>query len=204
MTNRVVITFVKNAVLGTVKTRLASTIGDNNALVIYKKLLTITERAIRNTNADHRIYFSAEIDQNLWNGLDKFAQRGENLGQRMENAFNECFDAGYDKVVIVGSDLPDLDSDIIEQALQELDMQDVVIGPSLDGGYYLLGQRKMHPFLFREMPWSQEALLEQTIKKMKDHSVAFSLLKPMNDIDNMDDLKKSSLYQEVKHLAELK
>lgn len=201
MTNRVVITFVKNAVLGTVKTRLADTIGDENALTIYKKLLQITEDAIRHTKSDHRIYFSSEIDNNLWKGLDKFTQRGADLGERIQNAFQECFDAGYEQVVIVGSDLPDLDSAIIEEAFENLDSNDVVIGPSLDGGYYLLGQSKMHSFIFEDMAWSQENLFDQTIDKLISSENKYSLLKSLNDIDTIEDLKNSSLYSEVKHLT---
>ena len=105
----------------------------------------------------------------------------------MQNAFQECFDAGHDKVVIIGSDLLDLSEDIINEALLKLDDNDTVIGPAEDGGYYLLGLNKPFLEVFDIKDWGTETVYKQTVEKLFSKKVY--VLKTLNDIDYVEDLK---------------
>ena len=108
MTDTLVIVFVKNIKLGTVKTRLAKTIGDYGAFEVYTELVKITQKATAKLNTDKRIYFSNAIVDDQWNNEFKAIQQGADLGERMLNAFKDGFSAGYKKIVLIGSDLPDI------------------------------------------------------------------------------------------------
>jgi hypothetical protein len=105
----------------------------------------------------------------------------------MHNAFEVLFMSGYNKVIIIGSDLLDLNSEIIEHAIKTLDNNDVVLGPAEDGGYYLLGLKRLYPELFQNKAWGTETVREDTLADLKNKTV--SLLKPLNDIDTFDDMK---------------
>ena len=137
--------FVRNPQLGTVKTRLAATVGDKVALEIYIELMRHTAEVTHKVSADKKVFYSEKIEQyDVWTEMNfsKALQTKGNLGQRMENAFRTAFEKGYKKVLIVGSDLYSLKTSHIEKALHQLDKKEVVIGPAQDGGYYLLGLKK--------------------------------------------------------------
>lgn len=182
--------FVKNPVAGKVKTRLAKDIGKENALSIYRSLLQHTASVCTKVAAPKSIYFSEKIVENsLWKqpSFSRYVQEGENLGIRMENAFREAFERGRKKVVIIGSDLYDLREDLIEEAFLKLENNDVVIGPAEDGGYYLLGLKEVVPGIFDNKAWGSSSVLEATLKDLRGYNVA--LLRELNDVDNLDDLK---------------
>jgi rSAM/selenodomain-associated transferase 1 len=138
MTDTLVIVFVKNIKLGTVKTRLAKTIGDYGAFEVYSELVKITESATSKLAIDKRIYFSNAIVDTKWQNHYKAVQQGADLGERMLNAFKDGFEAGYKKIVLIGSDLPDINETHIKKGFEALDNSDIVFGPAEDGGYYLL------------------------------------------------------------------
>jgi rSAM/selenodomain-associated transferase 1 len=200
MSKKLVLVFIKNAVPGKVKTRLAKDLGNDLACDIYKKLLSITDQAISNVACDSIVYYGETIENEGWDTSAKKVQSSGNLGDRMLHAFTESFAVGYEQVIIVGSDLPDLSSEIISDAFAKLNDSDLVIGPAEDGGYYLLGQKAVNTSIYEDMPWSQENLLEITLGKLKQENKSVALLQPLNDVDNIEDLKKSSLYNEVKSL----
>jgi len=193
MPKQLLIIFVKNIVLGKVKTRLAKTIGNQKAFNIYKELVSITEQATKNIPIEKHIYFSDEIINSKWVNDDKFVQNGNNIGHRMSNAFKASFDQGYEQIILVGSDLPDITSDIILDGFKALNQNKIVFGPAEDGGYYLVGMNTYTPTLFQNKPWSQSNLLETTLQQLKD----YTLLTELNDIDTIDDLKKSSLNSQL-------
>ncbi|TXE06183.1 glycosyltransferase [Seonamhaeicola algicola] len=195
MSKELIIVFVKNAQLGKVKTRLAKTIGNKNALFIYNTLVGITKNAINNLNISKRIYFSETIENNTWPNTEAYVQNGNNLGQRMQNAFTEAFADGYERVVLIGSDLPDINKSIIQNALTKLENNTCVFGPADDGGYYLIGLSKMTPSVFKNKPWSQPNLLQETTKELQENNITFSTLETLNDIDTFDDLKASTFYK---------
>jgi hypothetical protein len=119
-------------------------------------------------------------------------QQGTDLGERMEHCLSQAFSAGFLRAVLIGSDLPDLPLDIIDEAFASLQRVDTVLGPALDGGYYLIGFTKdgFAPEIFWGMPWGTKAVLQQTIDMLKNHRQTTHLLPSWEDIDNLEDLKK--------------
>ncbi|ALJ05064.1 hypothetical protein APS56_07955 [Pseudalgibacter alginicilyticus] len=194
MTKELIIVFVKNIKLGKVKTRLAKTIGNQGAFEVYTELVKVTETATKDITTDKRIYFSDAIVDNQWKNNYKTVQQGEDLGKRMKNAFKKGFDDGYKRIVLIGSDLPDINSKHIQNGLNALNDNEVVFGPAEDGGYYLIGLNKLYPFIFENKPWSQTHLLKDTLHELQQKNIPYSLLQTLNDIDTFEDLKASNFY----------
>jgi uncharacterized protein len=191
-TQNLLMVFIKNPVKGTVKTRLATTIGEDKALAIYEALLEITLQALKGSDAQKAVFYSGYRADDTWlkNGFLQFIQHGHDLGARMEHAFDTAFSTGYQKVVIVGSDCPALSSSLVAEAFEKLDTHDVVIGPAEDGGYYLLGMKTLHPDLFRNKTWSTARVLPQTEQDLDRLGLRYHLLSELTDIDEEKDLKK--------------
>lgn len=117
-------------------------------------------------------------------------QRGESLGDRLEAAFRDSFDAGYERVVAVGTDQPYIPNDFLREAFDRLDDADVTIGPAEDGGYYAIGLRSMRSELFRDMPWSTPQLFEITCARAKESGLHLETLPPWYDVDDLDALRR--------------
>lgn len=182
------IVFVKNPVSGKVKTRLAKTIGNENAFLVYHELLRITENATRQLKNCHvQVYFSENREEDTWQGCEKFIQQGNDLGEKMQFAFEQGFTLGFKNIVLIGSDLPEISSDIIQKAFDALKANDIVFGPSEDGGYYLVGMKVLHHEIFKNKPWSTPNLLEVTLKQLEGHK-SVCCLTELNDIDEYEDL----------------
>jgi uncharacterized protein len=191
------IIFTRNPELGKCKTRLAVTVGDASALEIYKFLLKHTANISANVKADRFVYYSEERRKNdLWNDdiFNKKVQKGDDLGIRMENAFNEVFALGYERAIIIGSDMLDLTSEDINEAFQKLASNSFVLGPAEDGGYYLLGMKTTKPEIFRNKNWGTATVREATLADLKTESVA--LLAEKNDIDYYDDVRYIEEFQQ--------
>ncbi len=189
--------FTRNPELGKAKTRLAKTVGDETALEIYKFLLEKTCNVSAKVTADKAVYYSVKVRyKDIWdeNSYQKHQQVGEDLGIRMLHAFKNGFDAGYQKVLIIGSDLYDLTSEIIESAFVELDTNDVVIGPAEDGGYYLLGMNSLHTAIFKNKDWGTSSVRKDTLADLKDKKV--HLLQELNDVDVFEDIKHHPAFQQ--------
>jgi uncharacterized protein len=190
------IIFTRNPELGRCKTRLTKTIGDKAALEIYKHLIKHTVNTSKKSNADKYVFYSENITkEDFWNPeiFKKKLQYGNDLGARMENAFTELFQLGYEKVIIIGSDLLDLTTQHINDAFNLLNKTDIVIGPAKDGGYYLLGMKTLHATIFKNKDWGTSSVLNDTINDIQN--CTFSLLEALNDIDTFEDVKP---YQELK------
>lgn len=190
--SELLIAFVKNPELGKVKTRLAKDIGNNEALAVYQKLLETTIEAAQGCRADVRFYFSNSVDENIWPKGQSKIQSGDDLGEKMKNAFQDGFSEGYERIVIIGSDLPNMSSALIDKSFQSLSFMDTVIGPASDGGYYLLGMKKMIPELFENIRWSTSEVLETTLERLTQKKESYFLLEMKNDIDTKEDLINSS------------
>jgi hypothetical protein len=197
MPKQLLIIFVKNIKLGKVKTRLAKSIGDEAALEIYKKLISITEKATKNLFVDKHIFYSSIIDDTQWNNSIKFIQKGNDIGERMSNAFKNGFSLGYEQIILVGSDLPDISEFIIQQGFKALSNKPFVFGPAEDGGYYLIGMTKYHSYIFKDKPWSHSNLLNKTLTELDYNNQPYTLLETLNDIDTFEDLKQSFLINEI-------
>ena len=191
MSNSLIMVFVRNPELGRVKTRLAKTIGDQAALEIYEILSKHTAKIISEIDSDKLIFYSEKIqDNDIWTVINckKQIQTKGDLGQKMLDAFQYGFSLGYKKIIIIGSDLYSLRPKHIESAFEQLENYDVVIGPALDGGYYLLGLNSVIPEIFKQKQWSTSSVLKETLSDLKEFNV--NLLEPLNDIDTYEDLKK--------------
>ncbi|AFL85260.1 hypothetical protein Belba_2717 [Belliella baltica DSM 15883] len=192
---KALIVFQKNPVLGKVKTRVAATLGEKQALEIYLQLLRHTYKMINQLQEiDTFIYFSEKIDSDLdeifVEEVQFRVQNGADLGSRMKNAFEEVFNEGYEKAVIIGTDCPEITVSIIHDAFEKLDLTDVVFGPAEDGGYYLLGKKKIDSALFDNMTWSHKNVLSDSIKRLNLKQQTFTLLEMLSDIDNEADWER--------------
>lgn len=183
--------FVKNPIAGTVKTRIARTVGDEQAVEIYRHLLAYTQQITQLLTCHRVVYYGDFINESDgWNGYARAQQTGHDLGERMLNAFREQLALGAGKAVIIGSDCLDITADHIERAFRALDAADVVIGPARDGGYYLLGMKQLHPFLFENMPWSQPELRQLTELAILQNDLTFERLDELADIDEWSDYEQ--------------
>ena len=194
MSSRLLLIFLRNPVPGSVKTRLAASVGDAKALEIYNKLIEHTVEASRQVDTDIQLWYSSFVDQkDRFDGkrFRKRLQQGGDLGARMWVAFQEGFTEGYAKIAVIGSDCPDISPEILESAFSRLDENEVVLGPSEDGGYYLIGMSSRFPFLFQEMMWSTPDVLPETIRRLEERSISYGLLPELNDIDTVEDLEQS-------------
>ena len=199
MNKDLLIVFVKNIKLGKVKTRLAKTIGNQDAVDVYKILVNKTEEVTTSITVDKHICFSDEIDSTKWNNNFKTAQKGNDLGERMKNAFNNGFKKGYNNIILIGSDLPDISETILINAFKKLESNDTVFGPAEDGGYYLVGMKQLHDCIFDNKAWSTSNLLNDTLEELKSQSISVELLRTLNDIDTFEDLITSSIYKTTLH-----
>lgn len=195
-----IIIFIKNPALGKVKTRLAATLGDQKALEIYQRLLDVTRKTVTKVNAKYHLFYSDVIDMDDdWDiqDFDKYLQQGNDLGERMSAAFRNIFSqndaSALQKVVIIGSDCPALTPDILEMAFTILGDSDVVVGPTFDGGYYLLGLKEYHPALFENISWSTDAVYQETNDKARELQLNIADLPTLSDIDNEADWNKALL-----------
>jgi rSAM/selenodomain-associated transferase 1 len=189
--NEAIIIFVRHPELGKVKTRLAATIGNENALKVYQFLLKHTYSLIKDLPLHVYVYYAGEIiKDDLWDGnnINKKQQTGNDLGEKMRNAFNEVFSIGYTKVVIIGSDCYELTEGIINQSFDEMDNAETVIGPAKDGGYYLLGMKEPIKNIFENIEWSTDTVFKKTMKKISEKKITVSILDELNDVDTEDDI----------------
>tara|TARA_R110000868_G_scaffold81946_1_gene231679 strand:+ start:1121 stop:1726 length:606 start_codon:yes stop_codon:yes gene_type:complete len=199
MNTNALIIFTRNPELGKVKTRLAKTIGNEKALEVYRDLLSHTMKVTEIIDCDKFVFYDKNIELNdIWSNdlFEKKIQFGVDLGAKMQNAFQELFNLGYKKCIIVGSDLFDLQAKHITEAFDKLERNDTVIGPAEDGGYYLLGLQQIIPALFSNKNWGTETVLKDTLKELSSYSVEF--LETLNDIDTFEDLEKSKYYNHSK------
>ncbi len=190
--SRKLLIFTKNLIPGTVKTRISVVKGDQIALKVYQKLLEYTNQITKEIDCDKIVFFNNYIEKNgIWDDsiFEKKMQAPGNLGMKMATAFenelnNNC------KVLLIGSDCPNLNKEIVEEAFNALENHDVVIGPAEDGGYYLIGMKKFQSFIFDGMPWSENDLFDKTIKKLQQNKQKTYILDAKSDVDFWEDFEK--------------
>lgn len=193
MKKAALIIFQKNEELGKVKTRLAVTVGEEKALEIYRILISYTYQVIQDLPLTTYIFFSNFIPNSVADIPSNFVlrlQEGENLGERMSNAFQLLFKSGYQRILILGTDCAQLESRHIKDAIQKLDEKDVVIGPAEDGGYYLLGMKKSTTSLFEGIEWSTSQVFSQTIEKLTRAELSYGIIETLSDVDVEEDWEK--------------
>ncbi|MGF1529800.1 MAG: TIGR04282 family arsenosugar biosynthesis glycosyltransferase [Puniceicoccaceae bacterium] len=188
--------FLKAPQLGQVKTRLAATTGALVATEIFRATASASVRAIPSSWEVVISYTPPQAEQTMRQWLDPLRpalsyrpQHEGDLGNRLNRAFEEANPSTRQPVFAIGGDCPDLSPKIFEQALETLQESDCVLGPALDGGYYLIGTRAHHPILFSGIPWSTEEVLAKTCANATRSGLKTILLEPLPDIDTEEDLK---------------
>jgi rSAM/selenodomain-associated transferase 1 len=192
------IIFIKNPIKGKVKTRIAATTGDEEALHIYLQLLDFTRHLTTKIDCQRFLFYSDFIEKNdNWNNdfFEKNTQYGDGLGDRMKNAFEFIFLKNIKKALIIGSDCAELNETIINDAFHSLDQHDFVLGPADDGGYYLLGMSDFSPTVFDHITWSSDEVLSKTIENIVFLNKKHFLLPVLSDTDTEED------WLRVKHLC---
>lgn len=204
MGNSLLLIFTRNPELGKCKTRLAAKVGDTAALDIYEFLLQHTVSFTKNLAVEKWVFYSEDIWENdIWDNYTytKKVQQGPDLGMRMLNAFEQGFKAGFEKIIIIGSDMYQLSQTDMEEAFSRLDDHDVVLGPAEDGGYYLLGMTALKKEVFQDKTWGTDTVLSNTLQDLRSESVF--MLPEKNDVDHYEDIKDIEAFQPfLKHMKE--
>jgi uncharacterized protein len=186
---------------GKVKTRLIPALGAVGAATLHQRMVEHTMaqvnalRSLRTLRVEVWFTGSSIAQMQEWLGTDVNyqPQPAGDLGNRMRSAFKTAFSEGYTSAVIVGTDCPDLSSIILEQSFSALERHNLVLGPAIDGGYYLIGLRRLVPELFEGISWSTAEVLRQTLAIAHQLELTSMLLPYLSDIDLPSDLEKSSV-----------
>ncbi|MFK7755884.1 MAG: TIGR04282 family arsenosugar biosynthesis glycosyltransferase [Flavobacteriales bacterium] len=193
MEHHVLAIMAKSPEKGKVKTRLAETIGDDDALVVYKNLLSYTIREANCALWETTVYWAGNFknDVNI-HDFKSTSQKGDDLGERMSYGFTQEFENGAERVVMIGADCAEITMQHIERAFGMLKIHDVVIGPATDGGYYLIAMNEIHNELLNAVPWSTEHVLETTKELAEENHLSIGYLETLSDVDHASDLEKHS------------
>jgi len=191
-----IILFVKVPARSQVKTRLAAALGEEAALELYQRFVQDILDTLEQTGIPVMICYYPPDNRNAvagWLGPEQqyLPQEGRDVGERMENAFRQAFNRGFSRVVLIGSDIPDLPAPLIKEALAALHMHDAVIGPARDGGYYLIGFRNdtFFPGVFSGIAWSTGTVFRSTMQAFEKAGQRVHELPLWQDVDTIEDLK---------------
>lgn len=194
--NSCVLLFAKSPIKGQVKTRLAAQTGEDFAVELYKCFVEDLISLVESLDVQLKLCFyppNTKLNFLEWLGEQHCyrPQIGNNLGERLKNAFNNAFKEGFSKVVVIGSDSPDLSVQFLIEGFDVLSSYDAVIGPASDGGYYLIGFSKdgFIPEVFDNISWSSDSVFEQSVSILKRHGRNVYLLGLWHDVDTVADLK---------------
>ena len=188
----IIIVLAKAPILGEVKTRIGKNIGMESSKWIYEQLLSHTSNVTKKTKIKTVLFKNKnheKLETLFKHSIASKFQLGRSLGEKMENAFHWAFKKKYKKIILIGADLWTLNEKIIIDSFKLLDKFNLVIGPSYDGGYFLIGMKKPNENIFKNIPWSTNNVLEKTISKMKTRKISF--LEITKDIDSFSDLKSN-------------
>lgn len=210
--------FVKNPEPGQVKTRLAKGVGEETAASLYRAFLEDTVSIAKHWKDDTAGYdpnrrvvlmtspaptspFLNELADRC--GARVVEQTGEGLGERLQNAFSAAFAGGARSVCAIGSDAPSLPPRLISDAFRALLWEDAVIGPTFDGGYWLIGLQQMEASLFDDISWSTDAVFAQTVAKLQESSTSIHLLPYWHDVDVKEDLQRVQIEMALRPSGDL-
>lgn len=203
MSPNALIYFVKFPEPGKVKTRLAKVVGDPRAAQAYREL-TETNLGILNSLPPNLAkviitFYPFEKEEAIRSWLsgpyEYRAQKGSELGTRLQNAFQFAFEKGFKKVMALGSDTLGLRPDLISKGFDALEFYDVVMGPAYDGGYYLIGTNRKQPSIFKNIPWSSADVYESTLNKLIEKNLFYYLLQKLDDLDEAKNLRGGKAYE---------
>jgi rSAM/selenodomain-associated transferase 1 len=187
----------KYPAVGMVKTRLGESVGPKNAAHLYLCFLRDTVEKVNRLGVPFFIYYTPDDKREDFERLfgdnpSYLPQIGDDLGERLYNGFEELFRQGYYSVIALASDIPDLPEAILDESLKKLTEYNSVIGPSFDGGYYLMGLREdsASENLFRGIAWSTETVFDETMKRIMQGKISCHALAPWGDVDQIADLER--------------
>lgn len=192
--SRCLIVFAKEPVKGTVKTRLGDVLNESQCLGLYKAFLKDTLKTAGEVDCEKIIMAYQSVNRpssylrSIAKGCLFYRQQGKDLGERMINSVQFAKLKGQKKIVIIGSDSPALSPAVIDEAFLKLEGTDIVLGPSLDGGFYLIGLKKPEKKLFAGVRWSSKGVLKETLKNARKAQKKVVLLKRHYDVDDRDSL----------------
>jgi rSAM/selenodomain-associated transferase 1 len=193
---RCVILFVRLLEKGKVKSRLAKDLGEDLVLRLYESMVLDTIGMLKKGTTPFRICFDPphaldRMQKWLGNEYSYMPQTGNDLGERMELAFAHVFSEGISEALLIGSDIPGLTIEMIDDAFRSFASHDAVIGPANDGGYYLIGFRNttFEPSIFRTMSWSTDAVYRTTRERLRARMLKVHVLPECIDADTKEDLQ---------------
>jgi rSAM/selenodomain-associated transferase 1 len=198
--------FAKYPQAGHCKTRLARGMGTANALRVYRALLNHT-LTVAGALSCRKVLMAdppahAQDGADWAPGMDAYLPQAQgDLGTRLTAAFAASFARGARKSVVIGCDCPQISKESIVSSFTALNDCDAVLGPTEDGGYYLLGLKEGHPALFQNIPWSTGQVLEQTLNILKIHSLSYISLNAFSDVDTLEDFERVRHLEPLKHLG---
>lgn len=194
MSKNVGILFAKRPAAGKVKTRLAASIGDDLALEIYRELLQRSFDALNEASDEVVVAWSGEGEA-FFEDTPSFEQEGDDLGARMLHAITEALNRFPGaRVVLIGADIPRISYVPVEDAFFALKSADVTVGPTNDGGYYLIGMKVPQPYIFHDIEWSTPGVLRETYERCLAAELSFEAVTRLDDLDDIDDLHSSPFY----------
>ncbi len=204
--SRSLLLFARLPVAGKVKTRLLPRYTPEEALQLHRALLSdsldLLNRAAAAASAAPFLYWSEEgtLDAEIsgrMGAATRALQHGSDLGERLARAFQERLAAGSRQVVVLASDTPHLPDERILRAFQALEREEVVVGPARDGGYYLIGASRLHPELFRSIPWGTGQVFRETLRRARKEKISLASLPDWEDIDLPESV--AALWKEILH-----
>lgn len=178
---------------GYTKTRLESHFSKDECALLHRAFIKDMVEMLDNTELKYEVFYDVKGNVNklkdiLPDNTSIIPQQGLNLGEKMYNALKWGLNNGYTKVAVLGTDLPTLDAFVIKSASDLLDVYDIVLGPTGDGGYYFLGMKTLHKEIFHIEKWGSSTVLESTIKVIDKLNLKWHLLPQCNDVDNFSDV----------------
>ena len=201
MLSTALVIFAKAPIPGQVKTRLCPPLTPDEAATLHGSFVLDTlertkvattqfklpcDRYLACAPSTTHVFFKIMEERQRVKVID---QIGDDLGVRMQHAFETLFARGYQQVLIIGTDVPTVPLNHFKQTLAMLEEHDLVLGPALDGGYYLIALKRPHSELFIDIPWSTDQVLTLTQEKATRLRLKTALLEPWRDVDTLDDLQ---------------
>jgi rSAM/selenodomain-associated transferase 1 len=203
--NAKLIVFYKVPAKGSVKTRLAQSVGDDGACKLYRAMILDLLENLRDIH-NHVLLFEAKAEEAYAAPMmetEKFEtlpQRGSDLGERMFNALSTAFDGGAELALLIGTDIPQINAGLVKRYLKMLSNRDIVLGPSSDGGYYLIGFKRgsIMKSLFEDVEWSSASVFDVTLKRARNAGLRVGTGPALRDIDLWEDLQWLFKQQKMK------
>jgi uncharacterized protein len=191
----ILIVFVKYPEPGKVKTRIARELGAEKAADIYSLIAGSVIESVSGSDKYRTVLFfdPPEMENGIrqWLGRGDVTyepQSGNTIGERMSDAFERVFSGGAEKVVLIGTDVPEITGETVTEAFRLLEFEDAVIGPAEDGGYYLVGLKKPEPFLFDDIEWGSDSVYKRTVERIEKLDLSYKSLDTLRDVDTAEDV----------------